>query len=170
MKILILDTSAFLSGFLLGDKEKCYTIQEVIDEIKRGDVKLRTDIYLKEGRLKIVEPQVTDIAEIKKAAAATGDLIQLSETDIKLLSAAYRFKVKGHDPIIVSDDYDIQNLAHKLELKFASIIEGKIKKILRWKNVCRGCGKQFAIYYKGRCDVCGAALNKVAKPINKRIG
>lgn len=161
--ILILDSSAFLSGFV---PEDAYTVQEVLDELKNEKIKLRINLSLKDGSLKLEEPRVEEIQEVKKAARKTGDIAKLSDTDIKLLSIALHFR--GKDAILVTDDYTIQNLACKLGIKIAATTEGEIEQVLAWKNICRGCGRKFEAEYRGECNFCGSELRRVRIFIEER--
>jgi len=157
---LVLDASALLSGFQ--PDNECYTVQEVIDEVREKNAKLRVSLSLEEGSLKLVEPEEKNLLEIKKAAIESGDIVKLSETDIKLLSIALYFKKKRSKPVIVTDDYNIQNLASRLSIEFSPTTEGEIKKILTWKKICKGCGKRFPIEYHGNCDVCSTRVSKIS--------
>lgn len=160
--ILILDSSAFLSGF---KPENAYTVQEVLDELRGENVRLRINISLKDGSLKLQKPGNKEIQEVKKAAGETGDIAKLSDTDIKLLSVALYFK---DNAILITDDYSIQNLACKLGVKIASTTEGEIEKVLAWKNICIGCGRKFKAEYRGKCDFCGSKLRRVRIFIEER--
>lgn len=161
--ILILDSSAFLSGFM---PENAYTVQEVLDELKDEKIKLRINLSLNDGSLKLQEPGVEEIQKVKKAARETGDIAKLSETDVKLLSIALYFRNKN--AVLVTDDYSIQNLACKLGIKIAATTEGEIEKVFTWKNVCRGCGRKFDTEYKGRCSFCESELKRVRIFIEER--
>lgn len=165
---LVLDASALLSGFT--PSGECCTVQEVIWEIKEKNARFRVSLSLSEGNLKLVEPQKKYLTEVKKAAAASGDIAKLSDTDIKLLSIALRFKRKRSRPVIVTDDYNIQNLASRLGIAFASTTEGEIKKVLTWEKICRGCGKKFPAGYSGECDVCGTKVTKMSRLWARRRG
>lgn len=163
-KIIVLDTSAFIGGFQPQiSKEECYTVQEVVEEIKDREAKLIVDLCLEEGRIKIVKPSKASITEVKALSKETGDSALLSEADIKIISLALYLKKEGYNPVIMTDDYDIQNLVTTLGIGFVPIVEGKIKKVLRWKNICKGCGKIFPIECREeKCDVCGSMLKKIA--------
>lgn len=160
---LILDTSALLSGF---QPNKCYTVREVIDEVREKNARLRISLSLEGGSLRLVEPEEENLLEIKEAALESGDIAKLSDTDIKLLSVALHFKKKRFKPVIITDDYNIQNLAGRLGMEFSPTTEAGIKKILTWKKICKGCGKRFPIEYQGSCDVCGTRVSKIAEEIN----
>ncbi len=161
---LVLDASVLLSGFQPGSE--CYTVREVIDEVREKNAKLRVSLSLEEGSLKLIEPPEESLTEVKKFARESGDIAKLSDTDIKLLSVALHFKKKRFKPVIITDDYNIQNLASMLGMEFSPTTEAGIKKILTWKKICKGCGKRFPIEYQGSCDVCGTRVSKIAEETN----
>ena len=155
---LVLDTIAFIAGMSM--EGECYTVNEVLEELKSEDAKLKASLALSQGDLKVREPDDKYINEVIKASKKTGDILNLSQTDIKLLALA--MELKG---IIITDDYDMQNLAKVLEIEYKQVAELGIRKIFQWKNICKGCGKIFPLEYKGRCDVCGSELKKIAKKV-----
>jgi UPF0271 protein len=158
MKTLVLDASALIGGFWPSDKEECYSVPEVIKEIKKNDIRLKIQLSISQGFLKILDPPPHSVEKTHKAGMDSGDIALLSRTDLKILSLALYLKEKGRDPVIVTDDYDIQNLASILEIKHIGVAEMGIKKVLKWKKACKGCGKVFRVDYEGRCNVCGSKL------------
>jgi UPF0271 protein len=157
-RILVLDSSAFIGGFQPTSGEECYTVQGVLEEVKKESLRLEVDLRLSEGVLRVLGPTRDSLSKVERAATESGDIALLSKTDMDLLSLALHFKGEGKDVAIVTDDYDIQNLAAKLGVSFLPAMEMGIRKVLRWKNICKGCGKRFPIRYKGRCDTCGSIL------------
>jgi len=99
-------------------------------------------------------------------AEKTGDLDSLSVTDIRVLALVNDFKREGCT--IISDDYAVQNVAEKLGIKYISIFNKKITKLINWKKYCESCDKY---YDKGRlCKICGGKLKRVpvsAKNVKK---
>ncbi len=154
----ILDAIAFISGMSI--EGECYTVNEVLEELKSEDAKLRAFLALSQGNLKVKEPNKKNVQKVIKAARKTGDILNLSQADIKLLALATEL-----GGVIITDDYAIQNLAKVLGIEYKQVTELGIKKIFKWKNICKGCGKIFPLDYKGRCDVCGSELKKVAKKV-----
>lgn len=159
--IYILDTSAIIGGFRPTSGHQSYTIQEVIDEVKDERSRLLLDLELGQN-LKILEPSNESLKRAISRSKETGDFMHVSKTDIKVISLALDFKEKGEEPIIVSDDYDIQNLLRDLQISFQPLLERGIKEIFTWKQICKACGKEFSLDYdEEECDICGSKIFKV---------
>lgn len=143
----VLDTSAiiYLNDFrMFGEM---FTVSEVIEEVKDKITALK----LSGIKLKIVEPSGTAINEIKSIAKELGDLEKLSKTDIKVLALA-----KEHNLTIISDDYNVQNIAEKCGIGYVSLFTKKIKELIFWTNHCKSCDKSFD--NKATCLKCGSQL------------
>jgi UPF0271 protein len=159
-RAFILDAGAFLSGFTPGKEEEFYTVTAVLEELKDGNAGLRAEVSLQEGSLKIIDPP--EAGELHKILQDTGDADQLSDTDIKLLSLSLFLREEGYNPVIVSDDYGVQNVAHKLKIDYVPTTETGIRRFIQWHKMCRGCGKKFPVTYNDVCDVCGSPLKRRA--------
>ena len=155
MKV-VLDTSAiiYLNDFRMFDE--IFTVSDVIDEVKD---RINT-LKLSGINFQVVDPTESSIKEIKKIARETGDLEKLSKTDIKILSLAKENRLD-----IVSDDYNIQNVAERIGIKYISLFSGKITKFTQWGKYCDNC-KRF--YEKGgTCTKCGSQL--IRKPVKEEL-
>jgi UPF0271 protein len=158
MKV-VLDTSAiiYLNDFRKFDE--ILTVQEVVEEVKDKVSSMK----LSGLRFKVIEPSKTSINEIKKIAKETGDLEKLSNTDIKVLALA-----KEKNCTVISDDRNVQNIAEKLNIKYVSIYNEKITKLIVWKKFCRNCRKK---YEKGNvCSVCGTDLVRIPESSREVAG
>jgi UPF0271 protein len=158
-KVLILDTSAFIShpGSLKG-----LTVREVLEEARSLTAKWRSCL----DSVKVLEPSATSLGEVERSVRETGD--RLSKTDVKLLALALDVKKEGKDPEILTDDYSIQNLARVLGVGFSGVGEEGIKKVFRWISVCPSCGRSFPPSEQ-ECRFCGSKLKrKPAKYIHER--
>lgn len=148
-----MDTSAiiYLNDFRKFDE--IIITPSVIKEVK-DKVSLFKLASLK--NFKILEPSHKSIKEVEKIARVTGDIEQLSKTDLEVLALAKEFNVA-----IISDDKSIQNVAEKMRLKYLSIFSKKISKLIIWREFCRFCKK----YYERKkvCPVCGNKLIRVPK-------
>lgn len=149
MKV-VLDTSAIIYLNDFRKFEEMLTVQDVIEEIKDKI----TSMKLAGLKLKIVEPKKESIEEIIKVARETGDLEKLSRTDIKILALA-----KENSCTIISDDYNVQNIAEKMGIKYISIFSKKITKLIKWKKFCKNCKKYFE--EEKICSFCGGKLIRV---------
>jgi UPF0271 protein len=147
---VVLDTSAIIYLNDFRKFEEILTVQEVVDEVKDKI----SSIKLSSLKLKVVEPSEKVLEEIKDAARESGDLEKLSETDLKVLAAARESNSK-----IISDDRNVQNVAEKIGIKYVSVFNKKITKLITWKNYCKNCKKFFD---KKNCPICGSKLMRVA--------
>jgi len=154
----VLDSSAFIGGFLPEDDEY-FTVHDVIDEVEDDQSKERLSYFLNSGKIKIKEPNAEIVEDVTKKSQTTGD--SLSLTDIKIIALAIEL-----DSPIVSEDYGIQNVSSIMNVKYKSIRESGIKKIINWEYYCMGCRK---IYPKDKkiCQDCGSIIKR--RPKHKNI-
>lgn len=163
---MVLDTGAFLSGFNphMSDLDQA-TTPRVIDELSDSKAKLKVQLSISSKKIRIKKPDKASINKVLEIARKTGDISSLSETDIHVLALAHNLKPKA-TPIIVSDDYSIQNVATELGIKYQKLIQWGIKTKLRWQLYCPACYARYnSDYPSGVCEVCGAVLKR--KPASK---
>ncbi len=155
MKV-VLDTSAiiYLNDFRMFDE--IFTVSDVVDEVKDKINVLKLSGII----LKVVDPTDSSVKQIKEIAKKTGDLDKLSKTDTKLLALS-----KENNLTIVSDDYNIQNVAEKIGINYISLFNKKITKLVRWGRYCNSCKKFFE--NKTKCPKCGSHL--VRKPLSEEF-
>jgi UPF0271 protein len=161
-KIFILDTSAVLSGkpIDLGNS-KMLTVMDISNEIKPGGRDYRSFQFLMEQGLALQSPTKESVDKVKDTSNKTGDVNRLSKIDIDILALALDIgKREGNEPIILTDDYSIQNVANFLNIKFETINQSGITKKFKWGCRCRGCGKKFKENIK-ICPICGADTKTV---------
>ncbi|MEE9564109.1 MAG: hypothetical protein V3V63_00140 [Candidatus Hydrothermarchaeaceae archaeon] len=165
MRALVLDTSAFVTGFGPGygtdSSLDTFTVKEVINEIKNRELKLRVDLYLNDGLLKLVEPSERALMFAKQISGKSGDLATLSDTDLKVIALAHDLREDGLEVTIMTDDYAIQNISNIAGIKYTPAAEMGIQKVIRWKNICSACKKTFPPDFKGKCTDCGSELRIV---------
>lgn len=165
----MLDTSAFILGYDTTDTDAdLYTVPLVREELREGGLaKLRLDSAVRNGRLKMVKPDLSHTNDVGLTVAEMGEAYVLSETDSQLLALGVQLILKGLSPIIVSDDYSVQNIANSLGLKFRSLATTGIKRQFEWVTYCPGCRKTFQTGQpEGLCPVCGTKLRR--KPVKKK--
>ena len=148
---LVLDASAFISGFL-PQEDEYYTVYDVIDELQDENSKERFSYFLSSGKIIIKEPDPKIIKNVDEKVQRTGD--KLSLTDIKLIALAIETNSE-----IISEDYGIQNVSSIFGIKFNSIRESGIKKVIRWEYYCVGCRE---IFSKNTtiCENCGNLIKR----------
>ena len=153
-KVLVLDTSAVIAGFVPGLAEaEQVTVQEVLEEARDLCSKLELETAVLAGRVKVVEPSESSLAEVRTKVKHTGDLV--SKTDVKLLALALDLESKKAE--LVTDDYAIQNLASLFDIPYKRIAMPGIKEVLRWEMFCPACGRRYP-FSVARCQTCGSGL------------
>jgi UPF0271 protein len=152
MKV-VLDTSAliYLQDFRKFDE--IFIPPLVVEEVKD---KL-SSIKLASINAKVLEPSEENIRKIKDMAEKTGDLEKISKADIQVLALAKETKSS-----IISDDYNIQNIAKKMGLNYIPVLSKGIKEFFVWKKYCPSCKRHFKSELK-ECPVCGARLKRLPK-------
>ena len=159
-KIFIIDTSAILSGKPINlDDVKIVTTPSISGELRPGGRVYQSFQFLIEKGLFFKKPSKESVDKVNIAINKTGDINRLSKTDIEILALALDFE-KENEPIILTDDYSIQNVAHFLKIKFETISQSGIIKRFKWTCRCRGCGKKFKENIK-ICPICGTETRTV---------
>jgi len=160
-EIIILDASAIINGYnpLLVDKKEQVISVDTLNEILEKEKRKMVEDALEINRLKKVTPKEEFVKKVEEIAKETNDKKYLSKSDVSTIALALEMKEKGFDPIIVTDDFSIQNVVKFLGLKYASVATRGIRKVIKWKLYCPACGK---VYYEevNECLICGSKLKR----------
>jgi UPF0271 protein len=148
---VVLDTSAIIYLQDFRKFEEIFIPSLVVEEVKD---RLST-MKLEALNAKTLEPNKKFLEEVKSVAKKTGDLEKLSRTDIQVLALAKELKAT-----IISDDYNIQNVAKKLNIQFFPVFSKGIKEMFFWKKFCPACKRYFKKNLK-ECPICGTKLKRV---------
>ena len=162
---VILDASAFYAGIPFLGSAKCYTTSSVLDEIKHIKKAFSaTEALIDAGNLQIKEPDVKFIDAAKKLAQKSGDLVKMSKPDLSVIALA--LELKDYNPLIVTDDYAIANVAELSSIKVSYVMSKGITKVGNWIRYCSACG---ILYGKNEkiCNVCGNRLRSRLKRSQK---
>ena len=146
--MIVLDSSAFFSMDALPEEDHVCPLGVIRELEKHEDPRLA----LWGDMVHVMECSKESLEKVKAAAKSTGDIGRLSPVDMTVLALAV--DVGG---TIWSDDYSIQNIAAVMGIGFHAIGMSGIKKVLRWKYRCVGCGK---VYKESMpdCPICGSQL------------
>ena len=168
-RVLLLDTSAFISGYEMLDASlEHITVPEVAEELREGSLtRLRLENAQRSGRLKIFFPEPRYLEEVETITLQLGEKGVLSAADKQLLALGLQVKDGGGEPVIVSDDYSVQNTADRMSLGFQSLSTRGIKRRFEWTIYCPGCRRVFEEPQRGGiCPICGTQLKR--KPGRKQ--
>ena len=144
----VLDTSAFIHEY--HTDEQTASIPLVEEELE-GEHAFRFDAMEGSG-MHIHIPADGTVEKIQRAAGDTGDGAELSDTDVRLLAAAFEL-----DGVLVTDDYAMQNVADHLGVTVEVIARDGIDEQRNWRFQCQGCGREFDDDHE-RCPICGSDL------------
>ena len=167
LKALVLDTSALIQGFSPGSTGQAFTVPAVLDEIREENTRIRVEALIEGDRITVRSPDEASRARLEEDAAAMGESRALSAADKQVLSLALLLASEGLAPVVVSDDYSVQNMADHLGLSYVGLAVGGIKKQFRWVTYCPGCRRSFdGPPEENLCPVCGTTLKK--RPVGGR--
>lgn len=118
--------------------------------------------------MRVRTPSIHFLGMVKESSKAVGDVLYLSQVDFQVLALALELKSTNHDPLIVTDDYSIQNVANQIGIDFASLMTIGIRYRLHWILYCPACHRKYPSDYKFKsCQVCGTELGR--KPLRKTL-
>ena len=166
MYALILDSSAFIQG-LDPQNEAAYTVPLVVGELRDGFIAARLRSMESTGRLKVVEPKESYLDIVEDESLRMGESHVLSATDKQVLALGLQLRDVMLEPVIVSDDYSVQNMADALGLGYRGLATPGIKRQFTWTLYCPGCRREYAEPQPDDvCPICGTELKR--RPSRKR--
>ncbi|WP_255170516.1 NOB1 family endonuclease [Natrononativus amylolyticus] len=146
----VLDSSAFIHDF--HTTEQTATIPLVREELV-DESAYRYDAMEGSG-MHVHIPNGDTTEKVRRAARESGDLEVLSDTDVRLVAAAFEL-----DATLVTDDYAMQNVAERLQVDVEAIAREGIDEQREWIFQCQGCGREFDDE-KERCPICGSGMTR----------
>jgi len=168
-RVLVLDASALIAGFdPLSVDDMQYSVPEVRRELVSNSLPwVRFNTAVEGGRLKVGVPTDRSLRRVREASKRVGDVLFLSDADMRVLALALELKDDGYNPQIVTDDYSIQNVADQLGIEFAPLMTFGIRFRLEWIIYCPACHRKYPSDYRFKsCEVCGTELRR--KPLRKK--
>ena len=168
-KTFVIDASAIFNGILShnlhGKKYLPQCVTYGIEGMHRGEALLE-EITVKKDVV-VTIPDKTAYAEVSIQANETGDIAELSECDMSVVALAYELKSKNNLVEIITDDYDIQNLANHMGIPYKGIYWKGITWVHDYTWVCTGCGFK-SKKQMDTCFECGSSMKKKVHRKKKR--
>ena len=164
----MLDTSAFIAGFNpLSVRGRQYSVPNVRRELAPSSMPMmRFSAAVENRRLRVKSPKSSFLRRIKEASHKVGDVLYLSEADCDVLALALELKNQGYHPLIVTDDYSIQNVANQIGVDFVPLMTYGIRFRFNWVLYCPACYKKYPPDYDFKvCKVCGSEIKR--KPLKR---
>jgi UPF0271 protein len=140
-------------------------VPEVKKELIAGSMPwMRFNAATENRKLTVRSPKSSFFQDIQEASMKVGDMRYLSEADLQVLALALELKGRGLSPVIVTDDYSIQNVANKIGVEFTSLLTFGIKFRFKWILYCPACYRKYPPDYKFKvCEICGTELKRKPK-------
>ncbi len=152
----------------LGLEFDSYSVPEVAEELRQQTgPSYRLTVSSSSGKMKIKAPTSASLTEIVSRATMLGDKVVLSKTDTSILALALDLSKEGLAPVIVSDDYAVQNVAESLSLAYQSLATYGIRQKFNWVFYCPACFRKYPTGGSEVCLVCGTKLKR--KPLKKEV-
>jgi len=137
-----------------------YTVDAVEDELSKGTMtQLRFHVNMEKGTVIVRSPSLRAMESVETVTARIGEKGHVSQADREVVALAWDLKQDGRDPVIVSDDYAVQNLAEHLQLAYGSLANFGIAHKFDWIMYCPACHRRFGGSEK-TCRVCGTDLKR----------
>ena len=160
MKGIVLDTSAFIMGFNPSKPGEAFSVRAVERELSPGTMPhLRFQMFKDKGVLTVQEPSPSAMGLVEKAASHLGEAGHVSEADREVVALALDLKSDGNDPVVVSDDYAVQNLAEHFQMSHRSLANFGIIHKFQWIMYCPACHRKYKPPQK-KCTFCGSQLKR----------
>ena len=168
-KVMVLDCTSLIMGFNPQMAEvKAYTTPSILRELKVGELSmLRVESSVASGAMEVRNPTEKFTRRVNETCKELGEQVELSEADKDLLALAEELKAEGLDPIVVTDDFAVQNMAEYLNLKYRSLATKGISKLLGWVIYCPACHRKLENPTLKICGTCGTKLKR--KPIKSSV-
>jgi len=167
-KSLVFDASAFIMGLdPFSFDLNIFTTPKVVKELSDSSFRLRYSTALYMNKLKLISPAAKSEKAIDQASLETGNHLKLSKADRSVLALALELKSKEFDPVIVSDDFSVQNIADHLGIEYVFLSKRGIKTRIQWRIYCPDCRRRFTSLTQIRiCPACGT---EVKRKVHKRF-
>lgn len=176
VRVLVLDTSALVMGLNPSALDiPTYTTPSVVDELITDSLQYtRVHASQDSGRLIVKKPSDSSLGTVQEASSKVGDVGILSNADREVLALALELREGGLSPVIVSDDYAIQNVSETLGIEHASLANFGIARKFDWIYYCPACFRKYAVEDSDRvCRVCGTRLKRKVirkRPATRKVG
>ncbi len=115
-------------------------------------------VSLDTGRLKVWEASSSSVRLVEERLKEIGG--ELSETDMRVIALGLDLRGRGMDPVILTDDYGLQNLAEVLGVEYSSVATAGIRSVYRWRKQCPACKREFGVERES-CPICGNRLRRI---------
>lgn len=165
--VLVLDTGALLAKYyrlIPKSLMEIYTTTSAVGEVKDLENKSALEEAIELGFINIVNPEPVYVDTIIHEATRVGCLHKLSKTDIEIAALAFQLSRKSTNVVVITDDYELQNLLLYVGIGFRSLRTRGISELRVFNAYCPVCGYTPGKPNEEYCPLCGSKI------VRKRIG
>lgn len=120
--VYIFDTAAFLAALQLHIYVgEIVTTPSVVQEVKDSESMSKLEIALIIERFRVESPDHKYMEKVKNIAKSLKLLDKLSQADIEVMALAFQYKDKEFEPVVFTDDYDVQSILKFIGIKFKPV-------------------------------------------------
>ena len=169
-RVLVLDTSAFIMGYNpLNSGDEQYSTPSVEEELRLGDrPRLRFEMARAAGKLSSMRPPQKFLTELEASEGLSETGRELSTADREVVALALSLRSEGLDPVLVTDDYGVQNVAEGAGIRYASLANLGIRYHYSWVLLCPSCRRVYPPTVRtATCQACGAALVRKVRRVRE---
>ena len=145
----------------LGAAAEQYTVPAVVDEVRDRSARIRIKTAVELGVLKVARPTEESREKVVVQSTRLGDVGNISTTDVDLLALALDLVAAGRSCSLVTDDYAVQNVAHRMGIPYQPLATPGIRYQFLWRLYCPACGRSYpSSFMENVCAVCGTPLRR----------
>jgi UPF0271 protein len=112
------------------------------------------------GLINITDPEKQYVNTILLEAKNTGALSKLSTTDIYIAALALMLREKYSNVIVITDDYELQNLLLDIKISFKPLKTTGITRFIKYTVYCPICYYTPSNPGETTCPLCGVKLTR----------
>ncbi|MEM4717145.1 MAG: nucleotide-binding protein [Desulfurococcaceae archaeon] len=161
--VVILDTSALLAKYyryIDRSRYSIYTTESAVHEVKDYENKQALEEAIELGLLIVIRPRQDTVERTMHKARSIGALHKLSRTDIEIAGLAEQLKELGIVVIVITDDYELQNLLFHIEVGFKPLRTSGIRESRVYKAQCPVCGYVPGKPGENKCPLCNSEIRR----------
>lgn len=158
---VILDTGALLAKYyrlLPRTGVDVFTTSLAVSEVRDAENKQALMEAIEMGIIGVVDPEKRHVELTIRVARDVGSLSKLSLTDIHIAALALMLRERYESVVVITDDYELQNLLYNLKVSFKPLRTRGITKFIAHTVYCPLCHYIPSSPGEVTCPFCGVPL------------
>jgi len=160
---VVLDTGALLAKYyrlLPRTGVDIFTTSSAVIEVRDLENRQALLEAIELEVIRVLDPENRYVSTVLLAAKNTGSLSKLSQTDVQIAALALMLRDKYSDVVVITDDYELQNLLLSLKISFKPLRTRGITRLITYSVYCPLCLYTPSNPGETSCPFCGVPLVK----------